>query len=185
MNDHGALKGPSPCSASSLRSSSAIGTKRKRPRLTHKKAAGRPSRSPPTRERDCRVPQSDPAARSNFPERRAPKPSASFGHPRRVRLEPALELGDAQALERYPRLAVRPQAEGTTDGRVSVQARDVGRRTCDPSTLESIVPDWNPGDSICLGHRELRGAGIRGDDGDQPPVLVVQDMTELATSGVA
>jgi hypothetical protein len=45
----------------------------------------------------------------------------------------------------------------------------------DPSTLESIVPNWKPGDSICLGHRELRVVGVRDDDADQPPVLIVDD----------
>jgi hypothetical protein len=43
----------------------------------------------------------------------------------------------------------------------------------DPSTLENIVPSWRPGDSIYLGHRELRVVGIRDDDADQPPVLIV------------
>jgi hypothetical protein len=47
-----------------------------------------------------------------------------------------------------------------------------------PSTLESIVPNWGPGDSIYLGHRELRVVGIRDDDADQPPVLVVEDVAE-------
>lgn len=45
----------------------------------------------------------------------------------------------------------------------------------DPSTLQSIVPNWKPGDSIFLGRRVLRVVGIRDDDTDQPPVLIVED----------
>jgi hypothetical protein len=44
-----------------------------------------------------------------------------------------------------------------------------------PSTLESIVPNWKAGDSIYLGHRTLRVVGIRDDDADQPPVLIVEE----------
>jgi hypothetical protein len=46
----------------------------------------------------------------------------------------------------------------------------------DPSTLESIVYTWRPGDSIYLGRRELRVVGVRDDDADQPPVLIVEDL---------
>jgi hypothetical protein len=45
----------------------------------------------------------------------------------------------------------------------------------DPPTLESAVPNWKPGDSIYLGSRTLRVVGIRDDDADQPPVLVVEE----------
>jgi hypothetical protein len=48
----------------------------------------------------------------------------------------------------------------------------------DPSTLETVVPNWKAGDTIPLGRRMLRVVGIRDEDGDQPPVLVVKDMTE-------
>jgi hypothetical protein len=47
----------------------------------------------------------------------------------------------------------------------------------EPSTLSAAVPNWGPGDSICLGRRTLRVVGVRDDDGDQPPVLVVEDVT--------
>jgi hypothetical protein len=46
----------------------------------------------------------------------------------------------------------------------------------EPSTLSAAVPNWRPGDSICLGRRTLRVVGIRDDDADQPPVLVVEDI---------
>jgi hypothetical protein len=45
----------------------------------------------------------------------------------------------------------------------------------DPSTLESIVPNWKHGDSIYLGRRTLRVVGRRDDDADQPPVLILED----------
>jgi len=37
------------------------------------------------------------------------------------------------------------------------------------------VPNWGPGETIHLGHKTLRVVGIRDDDADQPPVLVVED----------
>jgi hypothetical protein len=45
----------------------------------------------------------------------------------------------------------------------------------DPPTLESAVPNWDVGHEIPLGQRTLRVIGKRDDDGDQPPVLVVED----------
>ena len=35
--------------------------------------------------------------------------------------------------------------------------------------------NWKAGDTIPLGKRTLRVIGKRDDDGDQPPVLVVED----------
>ena len=46
----------------------------------------------------------------------------------------------------------------------------------DPPKLESAVPNWRAGDTIPLGARTLRVIGIRDDDADQPPVLVVKDV---------
>jgi hypothetical protein len=46
----------------------------------------------------------------------------------------------------------------------------------EPPTLASAVPNWQAGDTIPLGHRTLRVVGIRDDDADQPPVLVVEDV---------
>jgi hypothetical protein len=43
----------------------------------------------------------------------------------------------------------------------------------DPATLESVGHNWKPGDSIYLGRGTLRVVGIRDDDADQPPVLIV------------
>jgi hypothetical protein len=45
----------------------------------------------------------------------------------------------------------------------------------EPATLEAAVPNWRAGDSIYLGHRTLRVVGRRDDDGDQPPVLIVEE----------
>lgn len=48
----------------------------------------------------------------------------------------------------------------------------------DPSSLRVAVPSWRPGDTIALGKRSLRVVGIRDDDADQPPVLVVEEESE-------
>jgi hypothetical protein len=45
----------------------------------------------------------------------------------------------------------------------------------DPQTLSAAVPNWNAGDLIPLGRRTLRVVGIRDDDADQPPVLLVEE----------
>ena len=43
---------------------------------------------------------------------------------------------------------------------------------------------WRQGDLIPLGRdKRLRVLGIRDDDADQPPVLVVEDLPGTATSG--
>jgi hypothetical protein len=55
----------------------------------------------------------------------------------------------------------------------------------EPPTLSSAVPNWRSGDEIPLGHRSLRVVAVRDDDVDQPPVLVVEDVAESATSGAA
>jgi hypothetical protein len=47
----------------------------------------------------------------------------------------------------------------------------------DPRTYRSSVLTWRQGDKIPLtADRTLRVLGIRDDDADQPPVLVVEDM---------
>jgi hypothetical protein len=49
----------------------------------------------------------------------------------------------------------------------------------DPPTIRVAVPTWNPGNTISLGaDRTLRGVAIRGEDADQPPVLVVEERTD-------
>jgi hypothetical protein len=45
----------------------------------------------------------------------------------------------------------------------------------EPPTLTNAVPNWRPGDTIPLGPRRLRVIGVRDDEADQPPVLVVED----------
>jgi hypothetical protein len=45
----------------------------------------------------------------------------------------------------------------------------------DPPTFESAVPDWKVGHSIYLGQRTLLVVGVRDDEADQPPILVVED----------
>ena len=52
-----------------------------------------------------------------------------------------------------------------------------GGRPAEPPTLSAAVPNWKPGDTIPIGRRTLRVVGIRDDDeDDQPPVLVVEQM---------
>jgi hypothetical protein len=48
----------------------------------------------------------------------------------------------------------------------------------EPPMLKTAVPNWRPGDTIPLGHRMLRVVDVRGDDADQSPVLVVEDVAE-------
>jgi hypothetical protein len=45
----------------------------------------------------------------------------------------------------------------------------------EPPTLETAVPNWRPGDMIPLGRSTLRVVGVRDDDAEEPPVLVVED----------
>ena len=72
--------------------------------------------------------------------------------------------------------AVRPQA----DRRIRMAGFLFRLETAegvpaDPSTFESVVPHWKPGDSIYLGNRTLRVIGIRDDDADERPVLLVEE----------
>jgi hypothetical protein len=54
----------------------------------------------------------------------------------------------------------------------------------DPPTYRSTVLAWRQGDTIPLtADRTLRVLGVRDDDADQPPTLVVEDMPGSATSG--
>ena len=48
----------------------------------------------------------------------------------------------------------------------------------EPRTFDAAVPNWRPGDTIHLGAgKVLRVVAIRDDDADQPPRLVVEDMS--------
>jgi hypothetical protein len=49
----------------------------------------------------------------------------------------------------------------------------------EPPTLRSAVPNWRPGDTIPLGReRTLRVVGVRDDDADEPPALIVEEMAD-------
>ena len=48
----------------------------------------------------------------------------------------------------------------------------------EPPTLHSAVPNWRPGDTIPFGYKTMRVVGVRDDDADQAPVLVVEDTPE-------
>jgi hypothetical protein len=45
----------------------------------------------------------------------------------------------------------------------------------DPPVLQTAVPNWEPGNTIPLGVRTLRVVGVRQDEPDENPVLVVED----------
>lgn len=48
----------------------------------------------------------------------------------------------------------------------------------EPRTFDAAVPNWRAGDTIHLGAgKVLRVVAIRDDDADQPPRLVVEDMS--------
>ena len=50
-----------------------------------------------------------------------------------------------------------------------------GGTPADPPTFETAVSTWRPGDTIPLGRSMLTVIGVRDDDADQPPVLVVEE----------
>jgi hypothetical protein len=53
----------------------------------------------------------------------------------------------------------------------------------DPPAYKTAVPNWQPGDTIPLGVRTLRVDGVREDDADQPPELVVDDRLRHVSAG--
>jgi hypothetical protein len=55
----------------------------------------------------------------------------------------------------------------------------------DPPMLSAAVHSWKAGDTIPLGKRTLRVIGRRDDEADHPPVLVVEDVAETASSDAA
>jgi hypothetical protein len=55
----------------------------------------------------------------------------------------------------------------------------------EPSTFQTAVPNWRAGDTIPLGDRVLRVVELRDEEADEPPVLIVEDVAESATSGTA
>ena len=48
----------------------------------------------------------------------------------------------------------------------------------DPPTLRTALLSWRAGDTIPLGGRTLRVVGVRDDDADRPPALVVRGLSE-------
>ena len=54
-----------------------------------------------------------------------------------------------------------------------------------PTFLSAPGVTWSAGDTIPLGASTLRVVGVRDDDADQPPALVVEDLDTLRTRGVA
>jgi hypothetical protein len=52
----------------------------------------------------------------------------------------------------------------------------------EPRDFKTAVPNWRPGDTIPLGRRILRLVGVRDDDANQAPVLVVEDLSQPGTS---
>lgn len=61
--------------------------------------------------------------------------------------------------------------------RLEKRRRDARRST----NAQSAVPDWRPGDTIPWAEEPLRVVGIRDDDADVAPVLVVEDVAQRAT----
>ncbi len=55
----------------------------------------------------------------------------------------------------------------------------------EPPTIEVAVPTLRVGDSVPLGERMLRVIVTRDDDADQPPVLIVEDMSKGASGDAA
>ena len=53
----------------------------------------------------------------------------------------------------------------------------VEREPGDAPRLSAAVPNRNVGDTMHVRGRTVRVVGRRDDDGDQPPVLVVEEMT--------
>jgi hypothetical protein len=46
----------------------------------------------------------------------------------------------------------------------------------EPPTLNSVMRNWKAGDLIPLEHGWLRVIGLRDDNADRPPVLVVEEV---------
>ena len=56
----------------------------------------------------------------------------------------------------------------------------------DPPAYRSSTLNWRQGDTIPLtAERTLRVLGVRDDDADQPPALVVEDMLGTGSSAAA
>jgi hypothetical protein len=60
---------------------------------------------------------------------------------------------------------------------VTFKREQVDGTPAEPSSIQSAVLSWRPGDTIALGDRSLRVVRVRNDDADQPRALVVEDAT--------
>ena len=77
-------------------------------------------------------------------------------------------------------MAVRSRKRRTD---VPIQLQRTDGSPADPPTYRSSTLNWRQGDKIPLtAERTLRVLGVRDDDADQPPALVVVDMPGSATS---
>jgi hypothetical protein len=78
--------------------------------------------------------------------------------------------------------SVPASGPGTEDGYHFRLQRTDGS-PADPSTYRSSTLTWRQGDKIPLtAERTLRVLDVRDDDADEPPVLVVADVAERASS---
>jgi hypothetical protein len=55
----------------------------------------------------------------------------------------------------------------------------------DPPQFTTLAPRWRPGDAIPLGRRTLRVVGVQAVAVDETPVLIVEDVSESASSAVS
>jgi hypothetical protein len=55
----------------------------------------------------------------------------------------------------------------------------------EPPSFSSAVPNWGPSETIHFGHKTMRVVGVRGDDPDEPLVLVVEDLVQSGQTGTA
>jgi hypothetical protein len=82
--------------------------------------------------------------------------------------------------------AVRSQPERRDWMRYHFRLQRTDGQPADPPTYRSTVLACRQGDTIPLGPgRSLRVLGVRDDDADQLPILVVEDLPGSATSDAA
>jgi hypothetical protein len=77
-----------------------------------------------------------------------------------------------------PETERRPMAYGLT---FRLELED-GTPAEPPTFRSAHGVSWKAGDTIAIGRRTLRVLGVRDDDADQPPALVVEDLPGSATS---
>jgi hypothetical protein len=80
----------------------------------------------------------------------------------------------------------RPVPVGEEGPIYSLRLQRTDGTPADPPTYRSLVLSWKQGEVIELGgDRRLRVLGVRDDDADQPPVLVVEEMPGSGSSAAA